>query len=382
MENLFTGTTLLAALAYIGYQLKSFPTFIWGQVKKQLIYSVYIDQTSDLYKYLQVWLNKFHNKSFKNVKAFLHEDSSESQELIYNHHIDTFIIKYKGKKLLINKSREKLENADDLRGAYLDSFRIEGWRARSAMHELLIEVLQYNLSIRDSKQSIYTNDGYGAWRCFGKIYGKTIDNIICEEKAQIINDVDNFVKQEHWYNKRGIPYKRGFLFYGHPGNGKTSLCFALSKHLKRDIQFLNLNDIDSDSILFETFSNLKNNSILVLEDVDAMFEERVNGKKQISFSALLNCMDGAFFKYGVITIMTTNYIDKIDPALIREGRIDVKINIKNPNKTMVEEYLNLFYDTNITLKKYVHDFSMSRIQEICLQNKENLQYTVEILEND
>ena len=90
-------------------------------------------------------------------------------------------------------------------------------------------------------------------------------------------------------------------------------------------------------------------------------------------------MDGAFSKYGIITIMTTNHFDKLDPALIREGRIDMKVKINNPEIDMVEKYLSIFYDTEIKLDNYKNSISMSKIQEICLENKNNLEETKKIL---
>lgn len=171
------------------------------------------------------------------------------------------------------------------------------------------------------------------------------------------------------------------MFYGRPGNGKTSFCIALSKYFNKDIQFLNLNDIEKDTYLFESFQGLKDNSILVIEDVDAIYGNR-EGKSKISFSALLNCMDGAFSKHGIIVIMTTNHIEKIDSALIREGRIDMKVNIDNPEIDMVEQYLSLFYEKDIKLNHYDGNFSMSKIQEICLLNKNKLNNTIQFLEEE
>ena len=379
INQLFTGTVLLAILTYVGYQLRTVPTLIWEQIRKRVVYSAYIEETSELFIYFEVWLSEFHEQCFKNVKASMSNDNKKEpsnnteidEKLVLSHYTDMFILKYNGKRLLITKGREKFENASDLRNAFYNNFKIEGWFAKNQINKLLNEVIEYNKSIRKVKQIIYTNNNWGDWMYFGEVYGKTINNIVIDNKQTIIDDIKDFISKENWYFKRGLTYKRGFLFYGSPGNGKTSLCLALAKYFNRHIQFLNLNDLEKDSSLFVAFNNIKNNSILVVEDVDAIFGTR-EGKSKISFSALLNCMDGAFSKYGVITIMTTNHIDKIDEALIREGRIDVKINIDNPKKEMVESYLSLFYETTVELQGYDFDFSMSKIQEICLQNKNNL----------
>lgn len=385
-NQLFTGTALLALFTYLGYQLRTVPNVIWEQIRKRVIYSAHIEETSELFTYFENWLAKYHENCFKNVKASLTHDNtryepkekSTEEKLQLQHYSDIFILKYKGKRLLINKGREKFENASDIRNAFYNNFRVEGWFAKQKIAELFAEVIEYNKSIRKVRQIIYTNNNYGDWMNFGEIYGKSIENIVLKEKQEIVDNIADFISKEAWYFKRGLSYKRGYLFYGSPGNGKTSLCLALAKHFNRDIQFLNLNDIEKDSNLFVSFNNIRNNSILVIEDVDAVFGTR-EGKSKISFSALLNCMDGAFSKYGIITIMTTNHADRIDDALIREGRIDMKIKIDNPEKEMVEEYLTMFYGKEAKLIEYENTISMSKIQELCLQNKDNLRETINLL---
>jgi len=387
LSQLYTGTALIGLLTYLGYQLRTFPNFIWIQIRKKIIYSVHIEQTSELFTYFENWLFNHHRDSFKNVKASLIEDDfvrGHDSDKIYEdkleiqHYTDTFFIDYKGKKILIIKDRERLTNANDVRNSFYSSFKIEGWFAKSKITELLEEVIKYNVINKKNRQIIYTNCDYGEWMNFGEINGKDIKNIVLRNKEKIIDNIKDFISKKQWYLDRGLLYKRGYLFYGPPGNGKTSLCLAIAKHFNRNIYFLNLNDIEKDNNLFIAFNNIKNNSVLVIEDVDAIFGTR-EGKSKISFSGLLNCMDGAFSKYGIITIMTTNHIDKIDDALIREGRIDMKINIGNPDKEMVEEYLKTFYEKDIKLDFYDSKYSMSKIQEICLQHKEELDKTIEFL---
>lgn len=385
-NQLFTGTALLALFTYLGYQLRTVPNVIWEQIRKRVIYSAHIEETSELFTYFENWLAKYHENCFKNVKASLTNDNtryepkekSAEEKLQLQHYSDIFILTYKGKRLLINKGREKFENASDIRNAFYNNFRVEGWFAKQKIAELFTEVMEYNKSIRKVRQIIYTNNNYGDWLNFGEIYGKSIANIVLKEKQEIVDNIADFISKEAWYFKRGLSYKRGYLFYGSPGNGKTSLCLALAKHFNRDVQFLNLNDIEKDSNLFVSFNNIRNNSILVIEDVDAIFGTR-EGKSKISFSALLNCMDGAFSKYGIITIMTTNHANRIDDALIREGRIDMKIKIDNPEKEMVEEYLTLFYGQDVEMNEYENTISMSKIQELCLQNKDNIKETLNLL---
>lgn len=396
-SQLFTGTALIAGFTYLGYQLKGIPNLVWQQIKKRLVYTVHIEETSELFIYFENWLKKYHESSFKNVRACLNYEkgiseendafipteknkllSQKSDSLKLQHHSDIFTFKYKSKQLLINKGREKFTNVSNIRSAFFSNFRIEGWLAKQEITELLNEVIEYNRSIKINVLNTYTNDNYGYWLKFGEILGKSIENIVLREKKLILDDINDFISKEEWYNKRSLSYKRGYLFHGTPGNGKTSLCFALAKYLNKDISFLNLNDLEKDSNLFAAFSNIRDNTILVLEDVDAIFGTR-EGKSPISFSSLLNCLDGAFSRYGIITIMTTNHFEKIDKALIREGRIDLTMEISCPDKEMIEEYLNIFYDKKVELLSYDNDYSMSKIQELCLQNKNDLEKLKNIL---
>ena len=74
LSQLYTGTALIGLLTYLGYQLRTFPNFIWIQIRKKIIYSVHIEQTSELFTYFENWLFNHHRDSFKNVKASLIED--------------------------------------------------------------------------------------------------------------------------------------------------------------------------------------------------------------------------------------------------------------------------------------------------------------------
>lgn len=90
-------------------------------------------------------------------------------------------------------------------------------------------------------------------------------------------------------------------------------------------------------------------------------------------------MDGIFYKNGLITIITTNHIDNLDPALIRSRRIDLKIELSNPDKNQIEEYLKFFYDKKVSFTNgYSSDKSMSDIVEICLKSNDPIK-TIKLL---
>jgi mitochondrial chaperone BCS1 len=139
-------------------------------------------------------------------------------------------------------------------------------------------------------------------------------------EAELFADLDRFLASRDLYRQRGIPWRRGYLLYGPPGTGKSSLIQAIASHYDRQIVSLSLTDMD-DSALLRAWSEITATSIVALEDIDSVFSGR-QPLGELSFSALLNTLDGAGAVEGSITILTTNHREQLDPALIRPGRCD------------------------------------------------------------
>merc|ERR1712156_559926 len=131
----------------------------------------------------------------------------------------------------------------------------------------------------------------------------------------------------NWYNKHGIPYKRSYIFYGPPGTGKTSFIQALAGAYGRNVCFLQPNDPQFTDDAFKTcLQRAPQNSIIVLEDIDALFNDRnsMNKSCPLTFTGLLNGLDGIGNALGQLFVLSTNHLDRLDPALIRSGRVDRK----------------------------------------------------------
>lgn len=170
------------------------------------------------------------------------------------------------------------------------------------------------------------------WRRSGVSRARNLDSVILPSATidKITKDIDRFLdkKTKNFYDQHGIPYRRSFLLYGVPGAGKTSLIQALAGHYKRNVSFLQLTDKEmTDTSLLASVAQLNKNTIVVMEDVDACFSGRDNkiAHSKITFSGLLNALDGVGSSFGQIFILTTNIKDQLDPALIRCGRVDVKV---------------------------------------------------------
>ncbi|OIW17252.1 hypothetical protein TanjilG_22364 [Lupinus angustifolius] len=171
-----------------------------------------------------------------------------------------------------------------------------------------------------------------------------------ELKQRIIDDLKRFLKRKEMYKRVGKPWKRGYLLYGPPGTGKSSLIAAMANYLKFDVYDLDLNSVYSNSDLMNAMRSTTRRSIIVLEDIDCNKEVNARTLKdeensdcdytqdakvedikveRFTLSGLLNCVDGLWSSHGEerIIIFTTNHVEKIDPALLRPGRMDMHINL-------------------------------------------------------
>ncbi|CAD6199646.1 unnamed protein product [Caenorhabditis auriculariae] len=166
-------------------------------------------------------------------------------------------------------------------------------------------------------------------------------------------DIETFASSSKWYADRGVPYRRGYLFYGPPGTGKSSFISALASHFGYSVCMLSLSErtLDDDR-LNHLLNTAPPNSILILEDIDAAFVSREDplaqhpayqGMSRVTFSGLLNALDGVACAEERVTFMTTNYVDRLDPALIRPGRVDRKQFFGYATPDMLRKMFKRFY---------------------------------------
>jgi len=189
------------------------------------------------------------------------------------------------------------------------------------------------------------------WRSRSTIRARALDSVILpsKTKSQIVLDIERFLskKTKEFYGFHGIPYRRCYLLHGVPGAGKTSLIQAIAGHFKRSISFLQPTHADmSDDSLAAAMAELPRNTVAVLEDIDALFDKDRTSKVSkscLTFSGLLNALDGIGSTSGQLIFMTTNLRDQLDPALIRNGRVDFHIHFDYASDEQIEEMWTTYY---------------------------------------
>ncbi|KAI1302720.1 P-loop containing nucleoside triphosphate hydrolase protein [Xylaria venustula] len=181
---------------------------------------------------------------------------------------------------------------------------------------------------------------HGNWDVMAVKHLRPLETITIDEdvKENLVSDIRKYLnpRRRQFYSENGIPYRRGYLLHGPPGCGKSSLSLALAGHFGVDLYIMNIAEID-DYELASLFAMLPDRCFVLLEDIDAVgFRTKQDGNnkrnrdqppshRKCSFSTLLNVLDGVGSQEGRVVIMTSNFPERLDDALVRPGRIDVKI---------------------------------------------------------
>ncbi|KAI0311895.1 P-loop containing nucleoside triphosphate hydrolase protein [Amylostereum chailletii] len=267
---------------------------------------------------------------------------------------------------------------------------------RSILDQLILEAKKAWLAARQDTIDIYANEGLsGDWRYVSSRPQRSLKSIILDAgvKEVILDDAKDFLGSKQWYADRGIPFRRGYLLYGAPGSGKTSIIHSLAGELKLDIYIVSLSKLGlDDSTLNELISNLPERCIALMEDIDAAFtagltrdvtgteledprtraarlrrrggagaceddasseedsdrEPKTAGPggakdSRITLSGLLNALDGVSAQEGRLLFATTNRYTALDPALTRPGRMDIHVEFKLASRYQATELFKRFY---------------------------------------
>lgn len=203
----------------------------------------------------------------------------------------------------------------------------------------------------ESKTTISIWDDY--WETIEKRLSRNINTLYLDGKEiEIKNAIQTFLKEDtkKEYHKYGMPYKFNILLHGLPGTGKSSLIFSLASELKMEVALLFFTKDMTDADFMRALRKIPEDTILVIEDIDTLFESRKKNdeyKNNISFSGIINSLDGIGYIEKQIIILTTNCKMVLDKALTRPGRIDLDIEFTYATEGQIEKmYLNFLPNQN------------------------------------
>jgi hypothetical protein len=216
------------------------------------------------------------------------------------------------------------------------------------------------------------------------------------ELAKVVDELKHWHASREWYQKHGVPWRRGVLFHGTPGTGKTSLARALAEYLDLPVHVFDLAGM-SNQDLKQAWRQMLTDSpcMALLEDIDAVFEGRESKTQQgtmggggLTFDTLLNCVDGIERVDGMLLVVTTNKLDSVDDALKhRPGRVDRRVKFENlDHDGRVKMALRILEDAAAAermAKDYFSDTGAA-FQERCFQEalRRHYEASTSLVQND
>ncbi|KAJ9096683.1 Complex III assembly protein translocase and chaperone [Naganishia cerealis] len=347
-----------------------------GFLYRQLLVDLEIPSKDKSYLWFLEWMSQYKHRSSRHLSVetnfVQHDNGAVTTKFSLVPGPGKHLIRYQGAFMLVN--RERLGRLLDMTlGTPFETVTLTTlYRDRALFGNLLAEAKSMALKAREGKTVLFTSWGPD-WRPFGQPRKKRMLGLVILDKGvaeHIVSDVRDFLSSGDWYHQRGIPYRRGYLLYGPPGSGKTSFIQALAGELDYNICILNLSENNlTDDRLNHLMNHIPERSVLLLEDIDAAFNKREQSDESgftsgVTFSGLLNALDGVASAEECITFMTTNHPEKLDPALLRPGRVDYKVLIGNASEHQVREMFLRFYEGEDQLC----DEFMEKYNELALEN--------------
>ncbi len=411
------GVLLFAAVTAASY------TWRWGYAvfNRYFMSSVYIDDADDLFYSVLEWIaSQRISKVSRSVKAVTQrgstwddpsaddkdgdDDASLDESGIFNFtkwaanvpprfepYFGTHHFWHDGRLFFFHRSRREIQMSQ--------------WQQRSGEEELIelktigrttlpIKALLHDIKVwsleKEKAMTVIRRPApkdrmrfAGAWMRVSTRPSRPMDTVVLdsEQKEKVLADINEYLhpSSPRWYATRGIPYRRGYLFHGPPGSGKTSLSFALAGVFGLDIHVISLLEPTlTESDLNNLFNNLPRRCIVLLEDIDTAGLLRIDDdgksgkkatskdepktiaadiakaikdgkaddtKKGISLSGLLNAIDGVATHEGRVLVMTTNHPEKLDEALVRPGRVDMQVKFELATHDQMRELFVRMYSS-------------------------------------
>lgn len=246
-------------------------------------------------------------------------DGSQTQEL----NIDGYRVRIRIAPISTPVTQDSTNPRATMRGHEVITIECDSLAAKRAVLKRLEQEVQ---KITERRPQILGAMSWGNFRTLGYVPKRPLETVVLKDgqSDRILDDLKDFLTREETYGKMGMPWRRGILLYGPPGSGKSSVATALAYELKMNVYTINISAVENDTMLMDLMSDINSGSILLLEDIDvaSSMRERSDDSPGVTMSGILNALDGIATPQGLITVMTTNNLEVIDPAILRPGRCD------------------------------------------------------------
>jgi chaperone BCS1 len=361
---LFAGGIGLAGLGAAAQIVRKGSVRATSLIKRRLLVNLEISKQDESYQWMLAWLSlhrpqsgllatnltRIHDLSIKTVKKVAPNGTAHTSFFLQPGY-GRFIVRHKNAFIAVNRERQRTANLQT--GEPFETVTLTTLYAhRHVFEDIFGEANALAMQAQEGKTIMWTAHSMN-WERFGDPRRKRpITSVVLDKnvKETIVGDVKDFLESQKWYVDRGIPYRRGYLLYGPPGSGKSSFIQALAGELDFGVAIINLSERGmTDDKLIHLLTKLPPRTLLLLEDADAAFVNRRQidadgyGGGTVTFSGLLNALDGVAAGEERIVFLTTNHIERLDEALIRPGRVDMTVRIGEATRYQAAEMWDRFY---------------------------------------
>jgi mitochondrial chaperone BCS1 len=393
------GLALMVLGGAVAY-LRNLPRQLYNWCFERLVVTMQVDSKDNAFEWFQVWLSrqrvsgKMRDLALQtrhNLEGgFSVTEDENAPKALLSPTDGTFYVRFENRTFWFSASRERLQGNGNTLMGFHETLKIRTLFTNRRALEGLVGAAYRSVRKPEEPRVEILAPRWDDWNVMSRVKPRAPESLVYAHGLfeRTLADAQKFLSSEDWYSEMGIPWRRGYLLYGPPGNGKSSLITALAGVLKRSVCVLNLSSLTlTDEAVTNLLSEAPDGSLILLEDVDAVFSgrERSSGNEsKLSFNGLLNALDGVTAQQGRMVFMTTNHLEKLDPALIRPGRCDLHQFIGNANREQVARMLTRFYedmktDTATSLAARVQDgaLSMARVQEFLVRHREDVSGAME-----
>lgn len=346
-NDVVTGLSAATVLGAVFYQLRAMPTRLYRWVMRTCTVTLTVRNSDSAFTWVEAWLAKQpYSQTTRRVQLSTNDNfwsEYEGPQWMLAPGAGFHFFWWRRRPVFIHRSQDPPAHG----GKPIESIEFTTFGRSQAVLRAMVGEAREAIVVRE-QVSIRLWRGY--WMGIRGKDPRRLDTIVLQpgQIERILTDLRWYLSSRDWYTSRSLPYRRGYLFDGAPGTGKTSLVLAIAGHLKLPVCLLNLGSIQSDDSLMSAIIDAPPNAIVVIEDIDCADVSAsrkpvevvrsdaplvaVNCSSEgsradptgVSKAGLLNALDGIATPDGRIFIMTTNHPEKLDPALIRPGRADVR----------------------------------------------------------
>lgn len=403
-----SGLALMAVGALLAW-LRNLPMTLWGKLIERISISVELSDRDSAYPWLQLWVagqecgRRARRLSVSTTwsKSTDDEDDESSADtrtvrFVLSPAPGTHWMVYQRRLLILVRDRRDLQNGGESPFHETLSLRLVG--GTRAMVDELLNAAHTTATAGTPGTNIMTAR-YQGWYVTSRRPRRPLASIALADGMleDLIEDMRTFIQSESWYATRGLPHRRGYLLYGPPGTGKTTVVTAAVGELRLSLAILSLNNATmTDDSLRTLIDALPAATALLIEDVDCAFatERKSGASTGVTMSGLLNALDGASTRDGRVLFLTTNHPDRLDPALVRPGRVDRSFHLGLASPDQARRLFAWFYTAgaaDAAIERLSAEFaarlaghrpSPAAIQEHLLRHRENPDEAVLTLDDD